>query len=161
MVSLALAKQHLRVEHDDHDALIQQYLDAALLDVEKLSGQLLTRREVTQDFSAFEDWLPLDWGPDPQDLTISYFDADDAAQEITEARIVRSRAYPSDDEWPEIYADSVISATYTAGWDTAPADLVDAVLVLVGGKYREAEGGYEDAETAAAWICGRSRVMRV
>ena len=160
-LDLVLAKQHLRVLNSDEDAIIQQYLDAATLDVERISGDLLTRREVTQTFSAFGSWLPLNWGPLPEDVTISYFDSDDAAQEIADARIVRNRAYPNTDAWPEIYTDSQISMTYTAGWEEPPADLIDAVLVLVGGKFDQREGAYADALRAAESICGRNRTMMV
>lgn len=35
MIELSLVKQHLRVDHDDEDVLIQGYLDAALAHVEQ------------------------------------------------------------------------------------------------------------------------------
>ena len=35
MIDLALVKQHLRVEHDEEDQLIQGYIDAAIAHVEQ------------------------------------------------------------------------------------------------------------------------------
>jgi uncharacterized phiE125 gp8 family phage protein len=161
MVDLALAKLQMNVEHDDDDVLIQQYIDTATLDVERLSGQLMTRREVTSQVSSFDSWLPLDWGPNPEAVIVSYFDASDAPAEISDARVVRDRLYPPSTSWPEIATDSVIEVTYTAGWEEEPADLVSAVLLLVAGMYQDREGAYEAAQEAAERICSRSRAMTV
>lgn len=38
MITLTQAKAHLRMDHDDEDALIQSYLDAALAHVAKYLG---------------------------------------------------------------------------------------------------------------------------
>ncbi len=132
MVSLALAKQHLRVTHTDEDALIQQYIDASALLVENMSSNLLTRREVTQEFDAFGTRLPLFWRPSPDAATVEYVDTDDADQTLTDVRIVRDWLYAGDDGWPGIATDTVVAVTYTAGWDETPADLVSAQLLLIG-----------------------------
>lgn len=154
-LDLTLAKQHARIDTGADDTLVQQYLDAAILEVEKMSGRLLTRREVTQEFSRFECWLPLFWGPAPESPVVDYFDADDSPQQITDARLVRDRLYPTAEGWPSISDDSVIELTYTAGYETVPADLIHAVLVLVSGKYDKRLGAYDEAVNAAAAICGR------
>jgi len=160
MVDLTLAKQHIRVTHDDEDELIQQYINSATVDVEGISGQLLARRIVTQQFAEFTDWLPLDWAPDPEDIIVSYFDSDGVPQEISDARAVRNRLFPAD-KWPTIEANSVIEVSYIAGWESEPVDLVDAVLVLVSGKYDNREGGYGDAIKIAEAICGHRRAIQV
>lgn len=141
-VDLALAKQHLRVTHAREDTLITQYIAAAKAMIEKRSGVLLDRREVTQRFSAFTKRLPLFWGPDPENVLIVYFDAEDEDQEIADARIVRDWLNAPVTGWPSIYADSVIEISYTAGFTEVPADLVTAQLLLIGHWYvnREAVG---------------------
>lgn len=159
MVELALIKQHCRIDSDDEDALLEQYTAAAEIEVERLSGQLLTRREVSHTFSEFSDWLPLYWGPQPADVTIDYFDANSDPQTISDARIVRGRLYPSD-EWPDTDSSEIV-VTYTAGWASPPADLVEAVLVLVAGKNDQREGAYDAALRAAEIICGRNRAVTV
>lgn len=161
-VDLALAKLHCKIRHTDEDTLIQHYLDAATAEVERLSGVLMTRREITQRFACFGStgWLPLFYGPDPDEVTVAYYDADDVAAEITNARVVRDRLYPAD-SWPTTAENSVIEVTYTAGTDNPAADLNDAVLVLVGGKYDQREGAYEDAVRAAESIISKIREIVV
>ena len=58
-VTLELARNHLRVDHNEEDALIAQYLAAAIAWVENHTGKLLTRREVAQDESAFGPYRSL------------------------------------------------------------------------------------------------------
>jgi uncharacterized phage protein (predicted DNA packaging) len=41
MIDLSLVKQHLRVDHDDEDVLIQGYIDAALAHVEQHCDRVL------------------------------------------------------------------------------------------------------------------------
>jgi len=88
-VTLALAKQQCRVLHYDEDAIIAQYVAASAAMVEKMSGTLLTRRAVTQEFDLFTTRLPLFWGPDADSVTVAYTDTDNAAQTVTDARIVK------------------------------------------------------------------------
>jgi uncharacterized phiE125 gp8 family phage protein len=146
-VELPLAKQHLRVTHGEEDTLIQQYINAAALLIEKMSGNLLTRRVVTQQFSSFSTRLPLFWGPDPDAVGIAYTDTDDAPQTITDARIVGGWLYAPEASWPSIASDSEIEVTYTAGWAEAPADLMSAQLLLVGAWYENRSAIAEKALT--------------
>ena len=139
-VDLTLAKQHLRVLHDDEDALIAQYLAAAIAWVENYTGKLMTRREVEQEAPAFTSYLPLFYGPNPSSLEIAYTDTDDAPQTVTDAKIVQARAYPAS-SWPSIADDTPVTLTYTAGYATTPADLDSAVLLLVGEFYDNREAG--------------------
>lgn len=161
-VTLALAKQQCRVRHSTEDDLIMQYIASATAEVERMSGVLMTRREITQRFASFgcKGWLPLFYGPDPDDITVAYFDADDVAAEIADARVVRDRLYAAD-TWPSIADSSVIEVTYTAGTDEPPADLDQAVLVLVAGQYDQREGAYEDAVKAAESIISKIREIVV
>ena len=139
-VDLALAKQHLRVDHSDEDTLITQYINAAIAWVENYTGKLLTRREVTQEASCFGHYVPLFYGPDPDALSIAYVDSDEAPQTIVDAKIVRDRVYPAS-SWPTIDENSEIVLTYTAGFESVPADLDSAVLLLVGEFYDNREAG--------------------
>ena len=141
MIDLALAKAHLRAEGSAEDGLIQSYLDAAAAHVEGVTGKLLTRREVVQDFArfgnAFGDWLPLWWGPRPADLSIDYLDTDAVAQTLVLGPFWGDRVYPMPTGWPTALDHSAIAVTYTAGFGDGvgetpvPADLVQAQLMLV------------------------------
>ncbi|MCK8669296.1 head-tail connector protein [Pseudomonas azerbaijanoccidens] len=46
MIDLSLVKTHLRVDHDDEDALIQGYLDAAQVHVEQHCDRVIVETPV-------------------------------------------------------------------------------------------------------------------
>lgn len=130
-LDLALAKAHLRVTHSLEDALIQRYMASAVTTIENRAGVLLDRREVTQMFSAWGSRLPLYWGPDPADITIAYVDVDGMDQDIADAPILDGWFHAPATGWPSIASNSLIEATYTAGYTTVPDDLVTAQLLLI------------------------------
>ena len=162
MIDLTLAKQHLRIDHDEEDTLVAQYLAAAIAWVENHTGKLLTRREVTQDESAFFSYLPLFYGPNPANLTIDYTGADDSGGSIADARIVRDRVYPAS-SWPNMAENTPVVLTYTAGYTDTPADLDSAVLVHLRAQYDEWRTGESDsaAMMAVEALCRPYRSLRV
>lgn len=151
MIDLALAKAHVRADGSAEDDLIQAYLDAAAAHVEGVTGKLLMRREVVQEFARFGtsqgDWLPLWWGPSPADLTIDYLDTDAAAQTVVLGPFWGSRIYPMPSGWPTPLDHAPIVVTYTAGFGDnvgageipVPPDLVQAQLMLVAWWYGQRE----------------------
>lgn len=141
MPTLALAKQHLRVETDDEDALIGTYLAAAVRWVENFTGTKLTRGSVTQEEAGFATYIGLNWGPSPDALTVAYVDASGAGQTVTDARLVRDRAYAPLAGWPVADDYSPITLTYTAGWDEVPEILDAAVLLYTRALYDELRTG--------------------
>ena len=161
-VTLELARNHLRVDHNEEDALIAQYLAAAIAWVENHTGKLLTRREVAQDESAFGPYLPLFYGPNPDDLSIDYTGSDGSAGLIDDAQIVRDRAYPFS-TWPTMDENTLVLLTYTAGYTEPPADLVSAVLVHLRAQYDEWRTGESDsaAMMAVEALCRPYRSLRV
>ena len=161
-LSLSLAKQHLRIDHDEEDALVAQSLAAALAWVENPTGKLLTRREVAQDESAFGHYLPLFYGPNPANLSIDYTGTDGSAGLVDDARIVRDRAYPVS-AWPSMGQNTAVLRTYTAGFTETPADLVSAVLVHLRAQYDEWRTGESDsaAMMAVEALCRPYRSLRV
>lgn len=165
MVTLDLAKQHLRVDHNEEDALIGQYLAAAVSWVENHTGKLLTRRTVTQDGRVFSSYLPLHYGPAPSDVTVDYTDADDAPQTIADARLVGDRLYPAA-TWPTVTQNSPVTINYTAGYTDTPADLDSAVLLLCGHFYANREAvvvgqASGPLEMAVESLCRPYRALRV
>ena len=159
-VDLALAKQHLRVDHSDEDALIAQYLAAAIAWVENYTSKKLTRGAVTQELDCFTRYLPLYWGPNPASLTVTYLDTDDAEQAVTNATIVGSRAFA---DWPTKQENTPITLDYTAGYTDVPADLDSAVLLLVGEFYDNREAGEASPAVSMAveGLCRPYRSLRL
>ena len=170
-VDLTLAKQHLRVDHDDEDALITQFLNAAIAWVEDYTSKLLVRDEVTQEVSCFGSYVSLFYGPNPANLTIAYTDSDDASATISDAIIHQTRAY-SADAWPTSATNTPIVLTYTAGISEPPANtyearmaaaLDSAVLVHLRAQYDEWRSGEADkaAMMAVEALCRPYRSLRV
>lgn len=147
-VDLALAKQQCRVLHDREDGLIAIHLAAAQTWVENYTGKLLTRREVAQTETRFGSFITLAFGPSPEDVEITYsLDGED--ETVTDARIVRDRLYPAA-TWPSVTEPAMIVINYTAGYETTPADLDAAVLLLVADAYMNREAGAATPATTAA-----------
>lgn len=157
-LDLPLAKEQLRILHDDEDTLIQQCLDAAIGAVERQTGYLLSRREVTQTESGFLSYFTLFYGPDPDTISLAYTDADGTAQTLSDLTPVRDRLYP-DDAWPAGLRNRPVVLTYTAGSDTPPAELAQAALLLTAHYYKNAEAitvsntNPSELPLAVEWLC--------
>lgn len=154
-VSLALAKAHCRVTSSAEDTLITQYLNAAIAWVENYTRKKLTAgTDVTETFAAFPGHpyaFALTWGPSIAAVEVTYTDEAGGEQTITTARLVGDKVYPSlDTNWPDIEENSVISVAYTAGYSTVPAELDNAVLLLVGEYYDNRTAGVASSAVATA-----------
>lgn len=130
-VTLDEAKLHLKVDHDEEDALISGYISTAreLCETECQRTIMLSTWEMTTDI--FDDALKLDW---PRVLRIDwlkYLDEDgieraidpqdfrlDARSDITPAYLVpaRGRAWPGTD--PE--SINCVTVRYAAGYGSTP-----------------------------------------
>jgi uncharacterized phiE125 gp8 family phage protein len=150
-ITLADAKQQLRVDIDDDDALIQRYINGAAAYVERHTGQLLTRRQVSFSFDAFvAEGLELTAWPSPADATISYRDPDGVDRTLSSPRLLARRYRPKvlparGTSWPATDAGpEAVLVTVTAGFDAGQVepDMLVAVQMLVAHWYRnrEAEG---------------------
>lgn len=152
-VSLAEAKAHCRVDHDDDDTLIESLIAAASGHLDGWSG-ILGRALVTQtwrrDFGSFADKLRLPLAPAASIGSITYYDGDNAQQTLstdvyrlfTDARGPYVALKP-DQSWPGTYGrDDAVSVTFAAGYGAAaavPAPLKSAILLLVGAWYENRE----------------------
>lgn len=161
-VDLTLAKQHLRADSADDDVLIGAYLAAAKAWVENYTGKKLTRGVVEQREEAFGSYVPLIWGPLPENVSVAYSGADGNEATFIDGRLVRDRLYSPAAGWPSVAANTPIVLTYTAGFDETPADLDAAVLLLMGDLYADREEGPGQAIVAALLaLCGPYRSVLV
>jgi uncharacterized phiE125 gp8 family phage protein len=137
-VTLEMAKLHLRVETDEEDDLIDQYLASANAFVERRTGRALAQTDwqwVMDKFPAGDLVLP--HGPVSLVDSISYIDPAgatqvmDAADLIIDLSQVEARI-SAPDGWPAT-ADRIACVTviWTAAAELVPPDLVQAVLMLV------------------------------
>mgnify|MGYP006921312446 CR=1 FL=1 len=149
-VTLALAKQHLRVDSSEEDDLIAQYMAAALVWVEQQTGKKMAVGAVTQIAVQFGNYIPLLWGPFVSLTSIAYTDTDDAPQTVTAARVRDGRIYAPEAGWPGIADYTPIVVTYQAGYSTVPAPLDSAQLLLIGEYYDNREAGVASSAVSAA-----------
>lgn len=140
ILPLADAKAHLRVTHDDEDALIGALRDAAIAHVERVSGVVLAEADFRWTARRFLDRIELPVGPVTELGEVGYLDDEGEAATYNGARLVDGAVYASlDDAFP--YANGYASVAFTAGLASpgdAP-DLLAAVKLLLGHFYENRE----------------------
>lgn len=157
-VSLADAKDHLRVMHDDDDLLIQRYVLAAAREIEAYCEIALTRQTIAAWAEVEDaDTFALPVGPLAPDavVTVNGLEALGALEGGRWPRIAMPTPYTG-----------ALHVTYDAGFgDTSaavPDDLQLAVLEQAAFAY-DHRGGVEakpGLTPAAARICARYRRVR-
>lgn len=144
-VTVAEAKEHLRVTADDEDTLIAAMIDAAVSYLDGWNG-ILGRCIVTQtwrqDTADFPDDLRLPF-PNAQSVVIAYSDAANADQTYSGAnyqlvngpgagRIILG----ANKSWPSVYdKPNAVRITMVCGFTTVPPALKMAILLHVGALY--------------------------
>ena len=157
-VSLATAKAHLREVGTDQDDLIAIYIEAARRHVEQTSGVGCITQEWQLVLDEFpDDGLRLPGYPLESVQSIAYIDPDGLAQSITIADLVvdtasRPGMVYNPAGWPATKdREGVVTIDYTLGFggtdDTVPADLRNAILLLVGDLFENRQG--QQKETLA------------
>ena len=153
-------KQWLRyeVEDSEQDTTLTIALNAAVGWVEKQTGLLLTRREVTQPVRSFGGCVRALWGPNPELTTITYVGSDDTPATIDNARTIITDSLGNGSFYPALGAQwpwgSEISVAYMAGYadpDDVPEGLLMAVLLLAG-NWDEHRTGVSTANSNASEI---------
>ncbi|HEY1071500.1 head-tail connector protein [Brevundimonas sp.] len=162
-ITLAAAKKHLRVDHDDDDALIEGMVAAAVGHVESVTGQRLVRQTLTIRCGGWNDLAALSVAPVVEILAIRYRDGSGVDQTLSaaeyEARlegllpeIVRAGGA----SWPSVQAGSLITVEMMAGYDdgAAPPELMAAAKLILGDlyTYRETVGGDASAIPTSATV---------
>lgn len=148
-VSLALAKAHLRVDHDAEDELIALYMDAALAHLNGPDG-VLGRAVSTQTWELVMDAFPdgpieLPLPPLQSVAFIRYWD------EAGEQQTVQPTDYAVDADsepgwvvpanaWPAtLQTPGCVVIRFTCGYGTTPAPLRDAILLRTASSYANRE----------------------
>jgi uncharacterized phiE125 gp8 family phage protein len=157
-VSLEDAKAQCGIIDDDsQDMLLAGYISAARAHIEKMTGKLLVKREVTQTFDCFGLALDLWHGPIDEEagIAVSYTDADGNAQDYEDAvlQASRCRLFPARDGWwPPLGRHGTVTVTYTAGYEDPAVDapeLQQAVLMLVAHWFQNREATVAGSAAAA------------
>jgi uncharacterized phiE125 gp8 family phage protein len=144
-VTLAEAKAHLRIDHNDQDDLISSQIKAATAYLDGYSG-IIGRALVTQtwrqDFGRFANRLPLPVAPVTAIVSISHFDVGNVQQVVdpsgydlfADAHGAYVALQPGK-VWPATFRRiDAVSVTFTAGYGSAadvPAPIRQAILLIV------------------------------
>jgi uncharacterized phiE125 gp8 family phage protein len=154
-VTLAEAKAFLRVDDGAEDALVATLITAARLHVEATIGRAL----LSQGWRVVLDWWPaehvvrLPVGPLLSITAVTAYDEAGGAHVIelaqfsTEAAPARLLLPPTVDGMPVLRRRQGLEIDYTAGYGNAandvPADLRQALLVLVGSWFENRDSASE------------------
>ena len=169
-VSLADAKEYLRVDHDEDDAVIAALTSAACNSVAENVGRVLTAEQwIVSIDSVYGDFeFPL--APVQSVDAIEYFDADDQAQTADvsdfylfkdeDKATLRAKAGKS---WPATARrDDAISITFTVGMQSVPDGLISAAKMLLGHWY-ETRSAVSSGQTSqevplgVQYLCDQAR----
>lgn len=169
-VSLATAKQHLRVFDTNEHALIETYIKAARQWVEEFTGHILSPRSFVQRFGSWGSYLTLYHLPITAISSITYdgVAAGDDQIPFTTFEYATGQypllVYP-EGTFPTLRTNGYITVTYTAGYATVaevPDALIQAILLLVGHFYTVRSGVGDDAleevPLAVRSLCGFYRI---
>jgi uncharacterized phiE125 gp8 family phage protein len=154
-LDLTLVKQHLAIDYDDQDALIEQYVLAAIRAFEDTTHRTVYSRDHRWVLKDFPQWnyehIDLPRGRTTAVESIVYYQGGAATtlRGPTSAGSPTGTDYQEDlrgdhggvlmpplaSSWPSVDVDHVapVTITFTAGWDSAevPPDITQALLWYV------------------------------
>ncbi|MDP2358014.1 MAG: head-tail connector protein [Beijerinckiaceae bacterium] len=180
-VSLEEAKAHLRVDHDEENALIEALIAAATAHLDGWTGILgrcLVTQTWRQDLREFPAGgtirLPF---PAPGSVSVTYYDAANAEQTLAPSAYhvlddIRGGAIElaASASWPAVYdRPDAVSVTFNAGYgagNAVPAALKAAIKLMIGDLYMNREtvaktGVSVPMSTAAHMLIASYRRARV
>ena len=143
IVDLDLAKAHLRVTTDDEDVLIESYVEAAQASVDGPLGWL-SRSIAVQTLEAraasFSCFARLPFGPVQSIASVVHIDAEGEEVEVDVALyqlVDGGLGLAASVSWPSVHPSAeAVRVRYVAGYDTPPAAVRQAVLLLIGQWFR-------------------------
>lgn len=165
-ISLAQAKEHLRVDFDDEDDGIGSAITDARVFIEEQTGLVLSARSVVEVFNGFDGALALRSWPVTAITNISYLDPSAASVELDGAgyRLVAvkkpARIAPVG-FWPRTLghgfgqrggAVGAVTVTAEAGYatpDDIPATVIRAMKLMIGHFYTNRSAVEAGARAAA------------
>lgn len=143
-VTLAEAKLHCNVDHDDDDTLIEAYIAAATAHIDGPFGWLgRSVGEQTLEYTASgfgcERYVQLPYPPVISVTSVKYLDSDGVEQTVAPAdySVIGDTFWLlPDGSWPSVgYYPDAVRVRYQAGYETVPESIRVAVLLHVGTLY--------------------------
>lgn len=154
VVDLATARRQCSIAEDatEFDADLLRLIDAATSHVEQVIQKALGAQQWLLTLCDFEDTIVLPLGPVIRVDKVEYLDDDRQLHELdASVFMVDLTANPQvlvrdpDADWPAV-ADlrEAVKVTFTTGYEAVPADLIQAILMLVAWWFKQREAGATD-----------------
>jgi len=153
VLSLAEAKAHLRITDSDNDTYIASLITAARQYAEGYTKRAIGTQTCALTLDSFPAEIDLPRCPVQSITSIYYINSDGDSTEFTSFQsdlsgTASAKIKPSyDNSWPDTRAGyGAVTVTYQAGYgatgdspDTVPAQLKQAMLLLIGSLYENRE----------------------
>lgn len=170
-ITLTEVKNHLRVDGNTEDDVLNALIDAAVSAAEDYMNRPILVRDVMEVYDCFQPQMILDRAtvqevtsiiykaPDSSDVTLD--SSDFILDKISElARITPATGK----EWPST-TNSILAVTirYKAGWSTAgnvPVSIKHALLLMVGSWYCCREDTVRNLPSASEYLMNNYRIWR-
>lgn len=139
-VTLATAKQNMRVDCNDEDSLIEAFIRAAVDDAASRCGIAIVRGTYRLTADWFPDIVEL-LGPSPAVTAVKYLDESGVLQTLSPSAYVVDdvgNRIASVDEWPTVKDTlNAVQVEFSAGYQDGqvPAALIQWILLAVGDLY--------------------------
>ena len=180
VVTVAEAKLHCRVDHNDEDAIFTRLLGVARRQCEQISGYAYTTRTLVSklDHWPYDGCLVLPYPPLQSVTSIVYVDEAGLSSTFAAANyVVDTHSIPGrvvlkkDASWPSgtLEVGGAITITYAAGYGAAiavPDTYKAAMLLLVGHLYENRESvavqqgiGLVQVPQTVEWLLQTDRVF--
>lgn len=138
-VSLSEAKLHLRVDHDEDDALISSLIVAAREQAEAFTNRAFIEQTLVLTMDEFCDRIKLPKPPFISVTSVVYLDGSGDSQTVSGAVYrIASRFEPAlltlepGQVWPSTYdVDDAVTITYKAGYGGAASAVPDSVKAAI------------------------------
>lgn len=151
-VTLEEAKEHLRVDHDDENTLIQGLIGAAVAHIdgyEGILGRAIMPQTWSQEYDGFCGDMVLPFGPVQSVSSVGY-----DGETFTDYRLLKDGRGPflrvsTGSSWPS--ASGPVTVEYVAGADEAPAPIKAAILLHIGTLYEYRETMVENVNLSPAY----------
>jgi uncharacterized phiE125 gp8 family phage protein len=138
------AKEHLRVLHDDDDSLITAFVQSATAHVEAYTQRLLIARDCTLRLRCLPSCRTAVAMPGGRVSAVALITAGEVSVIGFEVLGDSPARLIPDEDWPATeYGGFPVSIAYTAGFETVPADLLQAVRMITGELYNHRDSSSE------------------
>lgn len=156
-ISLDLAKAHCRIDHNEEDALLAAYIEAATNSLDGIDGALgrcLINQTWKLTLDSFPDFIEIPLPPCQSITSLTYVDVNGAVQTLAPLNyqavglggVSAATIYPAyGKSWPSARNQpEAVSVTFVAGYGASPSSIPEPIiarlLARIGALYAHREG---------------------